>query len=62
MIARTSRNTGVTLGPFSLLVLLLGGLVWLVAAAVVMLVTLLAGAAMYAPGEIRRHRAVPGRS
>lgn len=59
MIARTSRNTGVSLGPLSLLVLLLGGLVMVVVAAAVALATLIAGVAMWGVGEVRRRRAAP---
>jgi hypothetical protein len=59
VIARTSRNTGVSVGPLGLLVLLLGGLVWIVAAAIVALVTLAAGIAMWGVGEVRRRRAAP---
>jgi hypothetical protein len=59
VIARTSRNTGVSAGPLGLVVLLIGGLIYLVAMAIVMLLTFIAAGIMLAVGETKRRRAAP---
>jgi hypothetical protein len=57
VIARTSRNTGVSAGPLGLLLLAIGGLIYLVAMAIVAAMTFLAAGVMLGVGEIRRRRA-----
>jgi hypothetical protein len=59
VIARTSRNTGVSVGPLGLIVFAIGGLIALVLAAVVVLAAGIAAAAMFTAGEVRRRRAAP---
>jgi hypothetical protein len=59
VIGRTSRNTGVSTGPLGLFVLAIGGLIYLVAMALVMAVTLIAAGVMLVAGEVRRRRAAP---
>ncbi len=56
VIARTSRNTGVSLGPLGLFVLLIGGLITLVAMAIVVAATFIAAGVMFGVGEVRRRR------
>lgn len=58
-IARTSRNTGVSVGPLGLFVLLIGGLIALVLTAVVVLAAWVAAGAMLVAGEVKRRRAAP---
>ena len=53
VIAPTSRNAGVSTGPF---VLLIGGLIALVLAAVVVLAAWVAAGAMFVAGDVRRRR------
>jgi hypothetical protein len=59
VIARTSRNTGVSAGPLGLFVLLIGGLIYLAAMAIVMAVTFVAAGVMLGVSEVRRRRAAP---
>jgi hypothetical protein len=57
-IVRTSRNTGVSAGPLGLLVLAIGGLLYLVAMTIVMAATFIAAGVMLGVGEVRRRRSL----
>jgi hypothetical protein len=59
VIARTSRNTAVSTGPLGLFVLLIGGLLTLVAMAIVLVATAAVAGATFVAGEVRRRRAAP---
>jgi hypothetical protein len=59
VVARTSRNTGVSVGPLGLVVMAVGGLLYLVVLAVVTVAAFVAAGVMLGVGEVRRRRAAP---
>ena len=58
VIARTSRSTAISTGPLGFLVLAIGGLLYVMAMAIVLAVTFVAAGVMLVVGEVRRRRAL----